>query len=178
MTYIRKSDKQYPFSEMDIKMLYPNVSFGYPFVPPSEFAEVVVKEPPAIDPYSQVLVEKTPKLYRGVYSQQWDVLDLDQRTVHENVIKRIDNLKEEFMSAVQMHMDSEAKKKGYDNILSACTYANSTIPKFKAEGKAAVLWRDQIWDYCFVNIQSMQAGTRSLPKDIQSFIEELPKINW
>jgi len=159
-------------------MSYPHVSFGSTFVPPPEFAEVVAKEPPSFDPYSQILIEKAPKLYRGVYSQQWEVLDLDQRTIQENAIKRIDAMKDSYMSAVQLHMDSEAKKKGYDNILSACTYANSTIPKFKAEGKAAVLWRDQIWDYCFVNIQSMQDGTRSLPKDIQSFIEELPKINW
>lgn len=178
MKYIRKSDRQYPFSEIEIRSMYPDTSFGYPFVPPSEFAEVVAKEPPIFDQYSQILIEKAPKLYRGVYSQQWEVIDLDQRTVQENAIKRIDALRDSYMSAVQMYIDSEAKKKGYDSILSACSYANSTIPKFKTEGKAALLWRDQIWDYCSVSFQEIQEGNRALPKDIQSFIEELPKINW
>lgn len=178
MKYIRKSDKQYPFSEFDIRALFPDTSFGYPFYPPSEFAEVVPKEPPGFDPYSQILIEKAPKLYRGVYSQQWEVQDLDPRTIEENANNRINSLKNEYLNAIQSHMDTTARTRGYDNIMSACSYFNSTVSKFKAEGRAATIWRDQVWAYCYAQLESMQDGVRPIPANIQSFIDELPKIDW
>lgn len=178
MNYIRKSDKQYPFSEFEIKALFPMISFGFPFVPPSDFAEVQTKDRPEYDSTSQALVEKAPKLYRGVYSQQWEVVDLDSDVIANNISSRMERLRNDFIASVQTHLDDEARSRGYDNILSACSYASSSVPKFKTEGKAAVLWRDQVWAYCYAQFDSIQAGTRAFPATTQSFLEELPTINW
>lgn len=41
------------------------------------------------------------------------------------------------------------KEYGYDNIVSACSYAGSSIPQFNREGRAFSLWRDLLWAKCF-----------------------------
>lgn len=76
----------------------------------------------------------------------------------------------EFM--IQTHLDSKAREKGYENILSACSYAGHTNP-FQAEGQAFVSWRGNVWAYCYQELEKVQAGTRAEPT-VDEFILELP----
>ena len=39
-----------------------------------------------------------------------------------------------FTAAIQSHLDAWAQTRNYDGIMSACTYATSTVEKFRAEG--------------------------------------------
>ena len=80
-----------------------------------------------------------------------------------------------FIVVVQSYLDTTAQERGYDNIVSLCTYATSTIPKFKLEGQAGVIWRDAVWTKCYEILAEVQAGTREVPTDI---ISELPVMNW
>lgn len=82
-----------------------------------------------------------------------------------------------FIVLIQKKLDTFAKTKGYDSILSACTYATSTVPKFAAEGQAAVNIRDTTWACCYDILEAVQAGTRPMPTftDIEA---ELPAMTW
>lgn len=78
---------------------------------------------------------------------------------------------------VQSYLDSSVQSKGYDNILSACTYVTSIVPKFQTEGQAAVEFRDATWAKCYEILDEVQAGTRSIPTE-QEILQELPTLDW
>ena len=78
---------------------------------------------------------------------------------------------------VQNYMDKTVQTRGYDNIHTACTYANSTDETFKAEGTACVVWRDAVWRKCYDILAEVQAGARAVPS-AEELISELPKLEW
>jgi hypothetical protein len=82
-----------------------------------------------------------------------------------------------FVAAVQTLLDTTAQQRNYDGILSACTYADSTVATFKAEGQACVAWRDAVWAQCYAGLAAVQAGTMPQPS-IDTFLASLPKLTW
>ena len=80
-------------------------------------------------------------------------------------------------NAVQDYMDDTVATKGYDDINSACSYAVSEDPTFKAEGKACVKWRDAVWKRWFAICNEITSGKREIPTP-EEVIAELPKLSW
>lgn len=85
-------------------------------------------------------------------------------------------LTKKLTDAVQLHMDNVAKSKGYDNLLSAVSYAEEqAIPKFQAEGIAFRSWRSAVWAYCYAQLAAVLNGEREAPT-AEDLIAELPVI--
>lgn len=82
-----------------------------------------------------------------------------------------------FTAVIQERLDSFAREKGYDSILSACTYATSSVPKFAAEGKAAADARDATWATAARVLGEVKAGTRAIPTTEELFAA-LPVLEW
>ena len=82
-----------------------------------------------------------------------------------------------YTAAVQAHLDAFAQTRNYDGILSAATYASSTVPKFQAEGQYAVEARDAIWAMCYAILADVQGGQRAMPSQAE-LIAELPALVW
>ena len=74
----------------------------------------------------------------------------------------IEQTKQMALTAVQNMLDNAAKAKGYDSILSACTYAAYPNP-FQAEGQEFVAWRGAVWAKCYEILGEVEAGTRPVP---------------
>ena len=85
--------------------------------------------------------------------------------------------KSRLTSAIQSTLDEKAQERGYDSILSLCTYATSTIAKFADEGQAGVSWRDEVWAKGYTILADVEAGTRSIPT-VDELLAELPNFVW
>jgi len=88
-----------------------------------------------------------------------------------------EQIKAQYTVAVQAMLDAEARTHNYDGILSACTYATSTVEKFKAEGQACVNWRDAVWSACYAILAEVEDGTRNQPT-VAGLISMLPAMTW
>lgn len=78
---------------------------------------------------------------------------------------------------VQKHLDDTAKTRGYDNIMSLCTYITDPDQQFAFEGQAGVNWRSSVWRTCYNIMGAVQQGLRPIPT-IEQLLSELPDIEW
>lgn len=89
------------------------------------------------------------------------------------IFLRESGIQKRLTDAVQNWMDEKVHRdKDYDNIFTACSYANSTDAKFRAEGETCVAWRDRVWRYCYNVLDEVMAGRRSIPT-VEELLAEL-----
>ena len=79
--------------------------------------------------------------------------------------------------AMQSYLDQTAQERGYDGILSLCSYATSSNPRFGPEGQAGVALRDAVWAYGYAVIDDITAGKRAVPT-VAELVAALPAIIW
>lgn len=91
---------------------------------------------------------------------------------------KVEQIKQAIVQATQQRLDSFAQTRGYDGILSACTYAVSAVPKFAAEGTYAVSARDDTWATLYGGFQEVEAGTRPMPTGFADIAPLLPPLVW
>ncbi|CAN7345521.1 hypothetical protein LJR074_001975 [Acidovorax sp. LjRoot74] len=161
MPYRNTQTNTFGHSVSTVRSAYPRVS-----IPEGAnhgvFTWYVPSNPPPHDSRVQVAVEIMP----ANNMQQWRV---DPAPV-EQVIASV-------TAAVQQRLDAFARSRNYDSILSACTYATSTVPKFAAEGQYAVNARDASWATCYQIMAAVQAGQRPMPS-VEQVLSELPVLDW
>ena len=105
----------------------------------------------------------------------WDLSQwIDPRT-QEQIASA---LQAEIVKATQNCLDTFAQTRNYDGILSACTYATSSVPAFAAEGQYCVASRDGTWAALYVILGEVQAGTRAVPTGFADIEGDLPVLGW
>ena len=80
--------------------------------------------------------------------------------------------------ATQLRLDTFAQTRNYDGILSACTYATSSVPKFAAEGQYCVDARDATWATLYTIMGEVIAQTRPMPESFAAVAPLLPVLEW
>lgn len=78
----------------------------------------------------------------------------------------------------QIRLDTFARTRGYDGILSACTYAASLTAKFAAEGQYCLQQRDATWAKLYAIMDAVNAGTRPMPTGYADVESDLPILVW
>lgn len=84
-------------------------------------------------------------------------------------------LQSQYTALIQSMLDKEARKLGYDNCNSVCTYDNTGVQKFDDEGKAFKKWRSAVWVKGYEILESVKSGDISIPTE-QELIDMLPKL--
>ena len=92
--------------------------------------------------------------------------------------KSPEEIRREIMDGVQRYLDDFATTKTYDSMLSACTYATSTVPQFAKEGQYCVEKRDEAWATVARIEAEVLAGTRPAPTGFDDIKGELPVLEW
>ena len=91
----------------------------------------------------------------------------------ENPAPTTEEIQFQLTEAVQSALDDFAKTRGYDGIMSACSYSNSTDAQFKLEADYCIQLRDTTWRMGYAILAEVKAGTRPIPS-VEELIAELP----
>lgn len=89
-----------------------------------------------------------------------------------------DQIQASFVQSIQRRLDDFARTRNYDSVLSACTYATSSVAKFRAEGQCAVDLRDQTWAAAYEILAEVLAGQRPMPASLADIEGDLPALEW
>lgn len=142
--------------------------------------------------YAQILNEKTKvcsvaqgtntEFYKSIgmtemeveqgYDGNWYLQGYAPKKPKEQVEVEI---QKQLTDAVQGVLDKKAQELLYDNCLSVCSYIDTGVPKFDAEGRAFRSWRSQVWANGYEILAQVQAGERGIPTEAE-LIAELPEL--
>jgi hypothetical protein len=177
--YINTNTNQYPVSESEIRAEFSNTSFPAPFAAPQPYQVVFSSPQPSHDPVTHGVREVAPELTdKGHWEKRWEVYAFDAEVVAANQAAAALRLQDEVVSSTQKRLDEFAKTRNFDGILSACTYASSTVLKFQREGQYCVEARDQTWAKLYEILAEVEAGTRPIPTGFSDIEPSLPALVW
>ena len=109
------------------------------------------------------------------YSHYLATADVDgifQPDTQAILLEDTNNLVQSLENAVQEYIDSQAKNRGYDSIVSACSYAGYTN-EFQTEAVSLGVWRSAVWTKAYQVQADVEAGTIPMPT-VDELIAMLP----
>ena len=130
---------------------------------------------PPTDPLTESIDEFPPAFVEA--TQRWERQYAVRAATAEEIAERQNAIRKHIIDAAQERLDQFAQEHGYDSILSACTYATSSVPGFAAEGQRAVDLRDQTWAALLGILNDVRDGLRAIPTwaEVEA---ELPVLAW
>lgn len=163
-------DIQYPNNWLNLADEQEKLSHG--------IYELFQTNQPVYDQNTQIVIQGAIELIDGKYTETWNIVELSPETIANNLKNLKFKLQKDITEAVQRRLDEFAQTANYDGILSACTYATSTIPKFQKEGQYCVNVRDETWHVLYSYLAEVEAGTKPLPAGYSDIEPLLPVLTW
>ena len=125
-------------------------------------------------PTGDVITEGVQKLIEGVWTQTWVTRAFNAEETAVNLA----SLQQGIVDQAQSRLDTAAREHGYDSIISVCSYATSTVTRYRAEGIYCVGLRDSTWSKMEEILAAVKAGSRPVPSGYQDIEGDLPEIMW
>ena len=147
----------------ELSVRFPHISL--PGVAPERVLDVWQKVSPSPKPFLDRLTHTLKEIDPVNFVQTWELVPIPLEEAFANK-------KREAEEQVQSLLDRTAVERGYDSVVSACSYAASS-GTFGAEGKAFVEWRDAVWTYVYQVQSDILSGNRSEPS-MAVLLSELP----
>ena len=127
-------------------------------------------ERPAYNTIFQKL-EETTEIIDGKLYQKWNIVNFSEPEVIENLISA-------FQKTIDSRLNDFVRSRGYDNIVSACTYLNSSITKYAIEAQRCIDLRSNIWNIGTKILDDIKTKKRPIPSSIEEIEKELPQLTW
>lgn len=135
-------------------------------------------EQPTYDAITQRCFRDGCEKVNGQWQYKWSVQLLSPEEVAANQAAADKALYDSIVAATQDRLDTFAKDRGYDGILSACTYATSPSTNFATEGQYCVAQRDATWIKLIEILGEITFGTRPRPSGYADIEADLPPLVW
>lgn len=139
--------------------------------------ELLETDAPAINPITESVTRDGGELVDGQWQYKWRVDALTPEQIAINQAAATAVFVNTVTTTTQARLDDFAKTRNYDGILSACTYASSSVLKFATEGQYCVDSRDATWATLYTIMGQVQAGQRPMPT-LDEILGELPVLTW
>lgn len=169
-------------SEREFRSMHPHTSFPATLSPAilADFgADPVLEAPaPTVTQYQSAQRNGVEQDALGNWVYAWTVRNWTAEEIAAAQAAAAAALQKSVVDATQARLDAFAQTRSYDGILSACTYAASTVAKFQAEGAYCVQARDATWAALYDVLAQVQAGTRPMPAGYAEIGPELPALVW
>lgn len=135
--------------------------------------KVVIDKPPIVDDKTgQVIEQETYKTIKvPAVIRRFQIVAPPELAAEEMAAQ----IQKQLTDAVQHVLDAKAQELLYDNCLSVCSYIDTGVAKFDAEGRAFRAWRSAVWAKGYEILAQVQAGQRAIPTEEQ-LIAELPQL--
>lgn len=170
--------EKYPYSFGDLQAENPNTSF------PEDPSDALLAEwdvypvapvaVPSYDAINQSVEQGAPVKVSGQWTQTWVV----RPATAQEIADRTQALQSSIVAQTQSRLDTFARTRNYDGILSLCTYATSPTQKFADEGQYGITARDATWSKLYEILAEVQAGTRPMPSSYADIEPDLPPLAW
>jgi hypothetical protein len=166
---------EYPITNLRVR--FPQTSFPETITAASLPPGVVQVHPAPMPPFNAAThkaVQGTP-VHDGA---KWVTGYTVEPLTAEELQAQAQSLQDNIVAATQDRLDTFARTRNYDGILSLCTYATSAVPKFQGEGQYGVNARDNTWATLYTILAEVQAGTRPVPTGFDDIAGDLPALEW
>jgi hypothetical protein len=140
--------------------------------------EISEVEPPIFDRNTQQVTRGGVELVSEKWQYTWIVNDLTSEEIAAGIIEKNRKAQAELVDKTQTRLDTFARTRNYESILSACTYSTSTVPKFAAEGQYCVDVRDATWLKLYEILAEVESGIRETFNSYADIENELPDLIW
>lgn len=178
MSYINTNTLQI-LEASDIMLAHPDITFpnrGWydEDIAPFGYAELNFPSEHPFPGFYEKLEETTPAKIGDKWYRQFAVVPMTEKEIKQ----KNEQIKSDIILNTQSRLDNFAQTRNYDSMLSLCTYATSTNPKFQAEGQYGVEVRDATWEKLYEIMAEVEASTRPMPTGYEEIEAELPTLQW
>jgi len=133
---------------------------------------------PVIDDAHELVYGGVVKDALGNWVDSWGTKELPPEQIAANAQRKAETVMKSVVDATQERLDAFAQTRTYDSILSACTYANSSVPRLKKEGQTCVTLRDLTWEALYTHMNAVQRGEKQMPSGFSDIESILPILDW
>lgn len=135
-------------------------------------------EPPTIDPMVEEVLFDGGEYVNERWQYKWKIEPYTEQQIATLAREKTLKQKSSLLDAVENRLTKFAQTRNYDSIMSACTYATSSVQKYAEEGAYCLQAREATWAKIYEILAEIDAGTRQMPDSILDIREELPALTW